>query len=149
MDAICEWHTHHDRFRRCTHLDRSELWPDRRIRIRPQLDPNGMGHLAGSRTGVAERRVERTIGSTARLLLRNASVCSSHAAVSHQPEISAHIVIPAITTRSGVDAFTTTSGFRWRQRVMRPVLWPVETVPSQVRTGRPTDHDSSHARSRI
>ena len=74
MGTVCEWNTHYDRFRRCTHLGRSDLRPDGRIRIRRQLDPDGMGDLAGSRTGVTERRVERVIGPAARLLLRNASV---------------------------------------------------------------------------
>jgi hypothetical protein len=74
MGAVCGWHTDYDRFRRCPRLGRSELRQDDEIRIRRQLNPDGMGDLAGSHTGVADRRVGRAIGPAARLLLRNASV---------------------------------------------------------------------------
>ena len=60
--------------RRCTHLGRSDLRPDGGIHVRRQLDPDGMGDLAGSSTGITKRRAGRAIGPAAGLLLRNASV---------------------------------------------------------------------------
>jgi hypothetical protein len=74
MGTVCDGNTHYDRFRRCTHRERPDLRPDGGIRIRRQLDPDGMGHLAGPSTGVTQRGVGRAIGPAARLLLRNASV---------------------------------------------------------------------------
>ena len=62
MGAVCEGNTHYDWFRRRTHLGRSDLRPDGGIHLRRQLDPDGMGDLAGSSTGITERRSQIPTG---------------------------------------------------------------------------------------
>jgi hypothetical protein len=122
MGTDSEWNTHYDRFRHCTHLGRSDLRPNGGIRIRCKLDPDGMGDLARSRTGITERRVGRAIGPAARLLLCNASVREEWTRLG----LPRGPLVPAIATSC-------------------PVV--CESSPSQIPAGRPTDHDSSHARS--
>ena len=78
MGAVCVGSAHYCRFRRghnrWPEVGHARIWPDSRIRFRPQLDADWLGYRAEPGTGITKGRVGRDYGPAASGLVRVASV---------------------------------------------------------------------------
>jgi hypothetical protein len=123
MVAVCACNAPYHLVRHRRRLERPVFRPDGRICIQRQLDADILGDLGGSHTGDPKWCVGRDLGPIPFLLLRYASLREGRTHL----RLPRRTLVPAITPSC---------------------LVVCEARRSPIPTGRATDHDSSHARSR-